>query len=818
MFQDPITALMAMLFLCFGGILLMFVFVIRSLAAQAESRKEDVRRQQLMLADIERQLMDMKGALRRHASAAEKEEQKEEHFEPGEAYSSSDALLPILQGEDPLVSMLETASRLKDPGADTPRESGGKLAPPVREQRNPWPEGMVSAAKKRPVAQSPLQSSLIRSQQLLGGQASRLPDAFGEGRSAGQPRRSTSVETPVERDDVRDEATSSGEPPAQSRDCDASASAAPENASVESKGVLHFDDTDSMDSMDIMRERTQPPVEEPSPAANRSSRPVSGVGYEEDLSLKVFSIGKNKKLQDALDDMPVLRLGGEKATSRNAEDSAGEGALSDRSARREERAIGREEEHREGESLQQGKPRLRVPGPPDEYLVDFPATDESRTSLKGHIRAGAVLPEQEVAGPEREEPGEKETDLAGQTPPYMRTSSDEPEMAVEHAPATKRELSGDPRENGATAKERINLFDMEADKEEARHMEAIGHAVAEPGNHPDGARDESHVETVAEPHDEADAGPDGDFSLEQDASRQDAPREGFSPPEKEVPPALEGFIMVRRSSGKVYSVSSTEVSWPHPENDDKETVSPDQETGSAFGGKQEEIPERGEHRKDDRSANTADGHPREVESVDRSAFAGQDRPDVSVAKEDAAYASGDAGDEDAAVEAAESVLSGENGSNGSTEAHIPEESVETNSSGDFSKTHASAENLDVPDSEIGLLEEIEKLEEFSDLDEAGKAEETAIPGSIEEIEELQGNADDADDLSEADSKAHAPEPGERTPGDDEKGEEAIHAYASRFLSEREQQALQRNIRHPMDKKLAGHRKNPGKQPPSRFSR
>lgn len=59
MFQDPLTTVMAMLLLCFMGILVMFLFFIRSLSAQAAEMREAFRKQQLSLADIERQLMDM---------------------------------------------------------------------------------------------------------------------------------------------------------------------------------------------------------------------------------------------------------------------------------------------------------------------------------------------------------------------------------------------------------------------------------------------------------------------------------------------------------------------------------------------------------------------------------------------------------------------------------------------------------------------------------------------------------------------------------------------------------------------------------------
>ena len=56
MFQDPFTTGMVMLLLCFMGILLMFLYFIRSLSSQAAEMRESFRKQQLSLADIERQL------------------------------------------------------------------------------------------------------------------------------------------------------------------------------------------------------------------------------------------------------------------------------------------------------------------------------------------------------------------------------------------------------------------------------------------------------------------------------------------------------------------------------------------------------------------------------------------------------------------------------------------------------------------------------------------------------------------------------------------------------------------------------------------
>jgi hypothetical protein len=71
MFDDPQISLMIMLLLCFLGMLVMFLFVIRSLSSQAATLREGFNRQQSTLADMEQQLMDMNFALRRPQKEAD---------------------------------------------------------------------------------------------------------------------------------------------------------------------------------------------------------------------------------------------------------------------------------------------------------------------------------------------------------------------------------------------------------------------------------------------------------------------------------------------------------------------------------------------------------------------------------------------------------------------------------------------------------------------------------------------------------------------------------------------------------------------------
>ena len=59
MFADSMITLMVMLLLCFIGMLVMFLFVIRSNTIIETSLKEMTRQTQAHLADIERQLMEI---------------------------------------------------------------------------------------------------------------------------------------------------------------------------------------------------------------------------------------------------------------------------------------------------------------------------------------------------------------------------------------------------------------------------------------------------------------------------------------------------------------------------------------------------------------------------------------------------------------------------------------------------------------------------------------------------------------------------------------------------------------------------------------
>jgi hypothetical protein len=116
MFSDPLTAVMAMLILCFSGILVMFLFVIRSLVGQRAEMREAFRKQQLFLADLERQFMDLSFLLR---NLQGKENAKD--FGPGET--------SLLREDDDLMSVLESSGRRKNPA---PMYDDLQLAPSTR--------------------------------------------------------------------------------------------------------------------------------------------------------------------------------------------------------------------------------------------------------------------------------------------------------------------------------------------------------------------------------------------------------------------------------------------------------------------------------------------------------------------------------------------------------------------------------------------------------------------------------------------------------------------------------------------------------------
>ncbi len=69
MFNDPMISLMFMLLLCFLGMLVMFLYVVRALGAQNAFLREGLARQQKSLDDHERHLMELVFLMRGKAAA-----------------------------------------------------------------------------------------------------------------------------------------------------------------------------------------------------------------------------------------------------------------------------------------------------------------------------------------------------------------------------------------------------------------------------------------------------------------------------------------------------------------------------------------------------------------------------------------------------------------------------------------------------------------------------------------------------------------------------------------------------------------------------
>ncbi len=82
MFENSLISLMLMLLLCFAGMLVMFLFIIKSLSTQIAVLREGFRRQEAAFADMERQVMEITFALRqRHPrNAAESTESPARDF------------------------------------------------------------------------------------------------------------------------------------------------------------------------------------------------------------------------------------------------------------------------------------------------------------------------------------------------------------------------------------------------------------------------------------------------------------------------------------------------------------------------------------------------------------------------------------------------------------------------------------------------------------------------------------------------------------------------------------------------------------------
>lgn len=121
MFHDQLTSVMLMLLLSFSGTLLMFFFLVRALSAQKEETRDLLRRQQMLLIDLEQQLQEVRFNLRRIQEGAGRATGSEG---AGPAGQTAGELL-FLNKEDSLSSLLEGAASRHG----GPAQPGGALSP-----------------------------------------------------------------------------------------------------------------------------------------------------------------------------------------------------------------------------------------------------------------------------------------------------------------------------------------------------------------------------------------------------------------------------------------------------------------------------------------------------------------------------------------------------------------------------------------------------------------------------------------------------------------------------------------------------------------
>jgi hypothetical protein len=131
MFSDPLVAVMAVLMLFFVGMVVMILFLARSIAALREDFHDSMRKQHMYLSDVEQQLMQISFALRTLQEGGDAAKASPVQKPLGDT--------PLLRQEDPLLSMLEATARKKaaSPGFEDqllPPSSKGR---PLMEEYGP---------------------------------------------------------------------------------------------------------------------------------------------------------------------------------------------------------------------------------------------------------------------------------------------------------------------------------------------------------------------------------------------------------------------------------------------------------------------------------------------------------------------------------------------------------------------------------------------------------------------------------------------------------------------------------------------------------
>lgn len=124
MFSDPMVAVMTMLLLFFIGMVLMFLFMVRILSSHKEDFRESLRKQQILLADMERQLREIGFSLRGPQEGGDAVKNA--------AGMRSSADSHLLSQDENLLSRLEAVRKKKsaEPGFDD------LLLPPKQKNRS----------------------------------------------------------------------------------------------------------------------------------------------------------------------------------------------------------------------------------------------------------------------------------------------------------------------------------------------------------------------------------------------------------------------------------------------------------------------------------------------------------------------------------------------------------------------------------------------------------------------------------------------------------------------------------------------------------
>jgi hypothetical protein len=121
MFSDPLVAVMAVLMLFFAGMVVMVLFLARTITSLREDFHESMRKQQMYLSDVEQQLMQISFALRTLQEGGDAGKAPPVQKPLGETH--------LLRQEDPLFSMLEATARKK---AASPGFEDQLLPPPPK--------------------------------------------------------------------------------------------------------------------------------------------------------------------------------------------------------------------------------------------------------------------------------------------------------------------------------------------------------------------------------------------------------------------------------------------------------------------------------------------------------------------------------------------------------------------------------------------------------------------------------------------------------------------------------------------------------------